>query len=41
MDYFIIEPDNVIGLEDNSGFDFYLYNIMKPTIENAFNNSFI
>ena len=33
VDYFIIEPGNIIGLEKNSSYDLYMYNKFRRAVE--------
>ena len=40
VDYFIIEPNNTIGLSENSSFDLYMYNKMKRSVEYELNKLF-
>jgi hypothetical protein len=40
VDYFFIEPGNVIGLSENSSFDLYMYNKMKRTVDYELNKLF-
>jgi len=40
VDYFIIEPNNTIGLSENSSFDLYMYNRMKRSVEYELNKLF-
>ena len=40
VDYFIIEPNNIIGLSENSSFDLYMYNKMKRSVEYELNKLF-
>ncbi|MBU0996929.1 MAG: hypothetical protein KKE16_02675 [Firmicutes bacterium] len=40
VDYFIIEPNNTIGLSENSSFNLYMYNKMKRSVEYELNKLF-
>lgn len=40
VDYFIIEPNNIIGLSKNSSFNLYMYNKMKRSVEYELNKLF-
>lgn len=40
VNYFIIEPNNTIGLSENSSFDLYMYNKMKRSVEYELNKLF-
>ena len=40
VDYFIIEPNNTIGLSENSSFDLYMFNKMKRSVEYELNKLF-
>jgi hypothetical protein len=40
VNYFIIEPGNVIGLSENSGFDIYMSNKMRRAVEYELNKLF-
>ncbi|MFA5381380.1 MAG: hypothetical protein WC296_05535 [Candidatus Izemoplasmatales bacterium] len=40
VNYFIIEPNNVLGLSENSSFDLYMYNKMKRAVEYELNKLF-
>lgn len=40
VDYFIIEPGNIIGLATNSSFNLYIYNKMKRSVEYELNKLF-
>jgi hypothetical protein len=40
VDYFIIEPNNTIGLSENGSFELYMFNKMKRSVEYELNKLF-
>lgn len=40
VDYFIIEPNNIIGLSENGSFELFMYNKMKRSVEYGLNKLF-